>query len=284
MVENCILDIKHLTVSYRRGSQTLIAVDDVSFQVFPGDILGIVGESGSGKSTIAKTIMLLNKNKYTNYQSGKILFHQENILDMNDKTIEKIRGKRIAMIFQNASTALNPVYTIGQQISEMIRIHQNCSKKDLERRVIHLLNEVKLTHPESRLKQYPHELSGGMQQRVMIAMALACQPEVVIADEPTTALDVTTQAEILKLLLSLQKKFGLTILFISHDMGVIAQICNRVLVMYKGKLVEKGKTEDLFCNPYHPYTKALLASIPNVNERVKRLKTLSDFGIEANER
>lgn len=280
MTEKPIIEINNLKINYYSGEKRTHAVKGVSFKVDKGEIIGIVGESGSGKSTIAKSIIRLLNPNYTEIEMGEVIYKGRDILKMNGKELNKVRGKKIAMIFQNASTALDPVYTIGNQIIEMILLHEKIDPKQAKVRAIELLQKVSLSLPEKRLNQYPHELSGGMQQRVMIAIAMACNPDILIADEPTTALDVTTQAQILKLLLRMREEYGLTIIFITHDMGVVAQISNRVLVMYKGKLVEEGATDVLFENPKHPYTRGLLAAIPSINHDQEWLKTIEDFADE----
>lgn len=274
-----MLEIKNLSIEYFSKKNKVKAVNNISFNVFEGEILGIVGESGSGKSTTAKAILQLNDSKNSKISSGSISYNGEDITGLTHERLRNFRGSDISMIFQNATTALNPVLTIGEQIVETIVSHKLMDKNRAKVRAIELLESVKLTYPEKRLKQYPHELSGGMQQRVMIAIALACKPKIIIADEPTTALDVTTQAEILKLLLHLQSELNVTILFISHDMGVIAQICDRVIVMYQGSIMEQDTVYNIFNNPSHDYTKALLASIPSITENQDRLLTVSDFSI-----
>lgn len=275
--EDLILQINHLSVNYYTNKQATQAVKDVSFNIRKGEIVGIVGESGSGKSTIAKSIIKLINPNYTRITQGEVLYKNNNLLKLTNNELRKVRGKKIAMIFQNASTALDPVYTIGNQIMEMLLLHENISKQEAYARALDLLKEVNLSHPEKRMNQFPHELSGGMQQRVMIAIAMSCNPDILIADEPTTALDVTTQARILKLLLRLRDEHGISIIFITHDMGVVAQICDRVVVMYKGALVEEGDTMALFSQPKHPYTKGLLAAIPSIVSNQEWLYTVDDF-------
>ncbi|MDD2192626.1 MAG: ABC transporter ATP-binding protein, partial [Bacteroidales bacterium] len=255
----------------------------ISFWVDRGEILGLVGESGSGKSVSSLSIMGLLPEKYSKVNGGEILFYDKNekepvdILSLKEGEHQKYRGKRIAMIFQEPMTSLNPVQKCGKQVSEIILLHNNISKKKAKDRVLELFAEVLLPDGERVFNAYPHELSGGQKQRVMIAMALSCNPDLLIADEPTTALDVTVQKTILELLKSLQVKYGIGILFITHDLGVIKEIADRVLVLYRGEIVEEGKVGDIFNNPQHSYTKGLIASRPPMNGRPKHLLTISDF-------
>ena len=239
------------------------AVNDVSFNVEKGKTLGIVGESGCGKSITSLSIMGLVE-RPGKIEGGEILFEGEDLLKMTEAQMRNIRGKKIAMIFQEPMTSLNPVYTIGQQLIEALLLHEKMTKQEAKARAIEMLKLVKIPLAERRFDEYPHQLSGGMRQRVMIAMALCCNPAMLICDEPTTALDVTIQAQILHLLLDLQKKNGMSIILITHDLGVVAQTCKRVAVMCGGYVVEEGAVEDIFLHPGHPYTQALIASMPRV--------------------
>lgn len=260
MVEN-ILEVKDLRTSFFTESGEVKAVDGVSFSVPAGKTLGIVGESGSGKSITSLSILRLIQSP-GKIVGGEILFDGKDLLKLSEKEMRKIRGNEISMIFQEPMTSLNPVFTIGDQISEVYRIHQNLSKKEAREKSIEMLKLVGIPSPEKRIDQYPHELSGGMRQRVMIAMALACNPKLLIADEPTTALDVTIQAQILALIKELQQKLHMSVIFITHDLGVVAETCDYVAVMYCGKVVEYADVKTLFKNPQHPYTVGLLNSLP----------------------
>lgn len=258
-----LLEVKNLQVSFFTELGETRAVKDASFQIEKGDFFGIVGESGSGKSVSTKTILRLGP-KNCKVKNGEILFEGRDILKLNQEELRAVRGKEIAMIFQDSLSALNPVYTVGSKMVELIRRHSSVSKAEAKKQAIDLLAAVGITDAEKAMKSYPHELSGGMRQRVMIAMAMSSNPKVLIADEPTTALDVTIQAQILHLLLELQKKNGMSIILITHDLGVVAQTCRRVAVMCGGYVVEEGTVEEIFLNPVHPYTKALIASMPKV--------------------
>ncbi|WP_017470845.1 ABC transporter ATP-binding protein [Amphibacillus jilinensis] len=261
LVEEPILEVRNLQTSFFTEKFEVKAVDGVNFAVPKGKTLGIVGESGSGKSITSLSILRLIKNP-GKIKGGEIIFKGENLLDKTESQMRQIRGNEISMIFQEPMTSLNPVYTVGQQISEAFIIHQNMSKKEAMLRSVEMLELVGIPSPKQRVKQYPHELSGGMRQRVMIAMALACDPELLIADEPTTALDVTIQAQILELMEELQDRLGMSTIMITHDLGVVAETCDYVAVMYMGKVVEYATVKDLFKNPKHPYTVGLLNSLP----------------------
>ncbi len=260
-----ILEVKNLVTKFKTDKGLITAVDDVSFDVYKGKTLGIVGESGSGKSVTALSIMRLIPNPPGIIAGGEILLKGKNVLEVPDLEMRRIRGNKIGMIFQEPMTSLNPVFTVGNQIKEVIKLHQSheLSNKDIEDKTVEMLKLVGIPSPEKRVKEYPHQLSGGMRQRVMIAIALACEPEVLIADEPTTALDVTIQAQILELMNKLQDALGMGIIMITHDLGVVAQTCHDVAVMYCGRMVESTDVKTLFSNPRHPYTKGLLESIPS---------------------
>ena len=259
-----ILEVKDLVVEFNTDRGLITAVNGVNFEVYRGKSIGIVGESGSGKSVSALAIMGLIPNPPGRVKSGIIKYHGENLLDKSVGEMRKIRGNKIAMIFQEPMTSLNPVFTVGNQIEEVLKLHQpELSKEDRLVKGVEMLSLVGIPSPEKRYKEYPHQLSGGMRQRVMIAMALACKPDILIADEPTTALDVTIQAQILELMNKLQKDLGMGIIMITHDLGVVAETCDDVAVMYCGKIVEKSDVKSIFNNPKHPYTKGLIESIPS---------------------
>lgn len=267
-----ILEVKGLCTEFKTERGVVRAVDDVSFSVFAGKTLGIVGESGCGKSVTSLSIMRLIPNPPGKIVAGEILYRGSNLLNFDSAKMRSLRGKDLAMIFQEPMTSLNPVYTVGNQISEAIAIHQNLSGKEIKTRAIEMLKLVGIPAPEKRFDEYPHQLSGGMRQRVMIAMALANDPQVLIADEPTTALDVTIQAQILTLLKSLQQRVGMGMILITHDLGVVAEVCDHVVVMYAGRVVESSPVRELFENPKHPYTQALLRSIPKLRDKPKSSK------------
>jgi peptide/nickel transport system ATP-binding protein len=282
MGQETLLEVKNLVTEFRSESETVKAVNDISFTLSRGETIGIVGESGSGKSVTSLSVMRLIPNPPGKITQGEIIYHSQsqgeiNLVSLSEKQMRTFRGNEIAMIFQEPMTSLNPVYTCGDQVMEAILLHQKCTKKQAEERTLQLFKEVQLPRPEAILKSYPHQLSGGQKQRVMIAMAMSCNPSVLIADEPTTALDVTVQATILELMSKLQKEHNMGILFITHDLGVIAELADKVVVMYKGRIVEQGSVLDIFENPQHPYTKGLLACRPPLNKRLKWLPTVADF-------
>ena len=264
--KNKLLEVKDLKVSFFTPAGEVKALNDVSIHLKEGEVLGIVGESGSGKSVTAYSLMGLTAHP-GKLIGGTLQFNGHEIEEMGEKEMRKIRGKEISIIFQDPMTSLNPVYTIGNQITEVIRLHTDKDKKQAYARAKELLELVGINEPEKRLKQYPHELSGGMRQRVMIAIALACEPKLLIADEPTTALDVTIQAQILELMMELKDKLGMAIIMITHDLGVVASMCDRIAVMYAGRIVEYGTTDDIFYRPHHMYTKGLIRSIPRLDTK-----------------
>ena len=268
------LEVKDLKVGFTVKDQVAVAVDGVSFHVDKGETLCIVGESGSGKSVTSMSIMQLLPSPPARYLAGSILFEGKDLLSLPEKQINQYRGRKIAMIFQEPMTALNPVITIGTQMIETIRAHSSVSRREARRQAIQLLAKVGINDREKRMKQYPHELSGGMKQRIMIAMALSSSPDLLIADEPTTALDVTIQAQILELLKKIKQDFGTTIIFITHDLGVVAGMADRVAVMYAGRIVETAEVRELYHNPRHPYTKGLLSCIPRLTTTEERLTTI----------
>lgn len=277
-----ILSVKNLVTEFHMEDRVVKAVNDVSFELKKGETIGIVGESGSGKSVTSLSAMRLIPSPPGKIAEGKIEFQnkRKNVRDLvkvSEEEMRKLRGNEIAMIFQEPMTSLNPVYTCGNQVQEAIVLHQKVSKKEAKRKTIELFEKVKLPRPEILFDTYPHQISGGQKQRVMIAMAMSCTPALLIADEPTTALDVTVQKTILELMAQLQREFDMGIIFITHDLGVIAELADRVVVMYKGKIVEQGTTWDIFSNPQHPYTKGLLACRPPLSQRLRRLPTVSDF-------
>ncbi len=263
MQQTPVLEVKNLKTAFRTEGGQVIAVDDVSFSVQPGQTLGIVGESGCGKSVTSLSIMGLIPNPPGKIVGGEINFKGKNLVGISQPEMRKIRGNEISMIFQEPMTSLNPVFTIGNQIMETIMLHQKLSKKEARAKAIEMLTLVGIPAPASRVDDYPHQLSGGMRQRVMIAMALSCNPTVLIADEPTTALDVTIQAQILELIKGLREKLKMAVVLITHDLGVVAETCDHVVVMYAGRVVEQGTAEDIFLRPAHPYTRGLLNSIPS---------------------
>ncbi len=266
-----LLEIENLKVSFFTPAGEVKAVDGISYNLNRGEVMGIVGESGSGKSVGAYSIMGLLQSP-GEVVGGSVFFDGEDILKKTDKEMQDFRGNSVSMIFQNPMTCLNPVYTIGNQLIEAVRVHKKVNKGEARERAIEMLNLVGINNPERRMSQYPHEFSGGMRQRVMIAMGLICDPKMLIADEPTTALDVTIQAQIIELMKEIQEKTGMAIIFITHNLGVVAEMCDRVSVMYAGKIVEQGNVDDIFYKPKHPYTLGLLRSMPRVDaEEYERL-------------
>ncbi len=268
MSEN-MLNVENLVIHYETDEEVVEAVNNISFRLKKGEVLGLVGETGAGKTTTALGIMGLLPPKVGHVIQGKIELDGENLFDKSEREMRDIRGKKISMIFQDPMTALNPVKTVGEQIAEVVLLHSRCSKVEALKRAQDMLAMVGIV-PE-RYKDYPHQFSGGMKQRIVIAIALACEPELLIADEPTTALDVTIQAQILDMMRSLQKKQGTSMILITHDLGVVAEMCDHCAVMYAGELVEYGTVEEIFDNPKHPYTKALYQSIPSLDKDVDRL-------------
>jgi len=272
-----LLEVSNLQTQFKLEKNIIRAVKDVSFSVDEGEVLGIVGESGCGKSVTALSIMRLVEPP-GEITGGTVIFRDENnetdLLTLSDKHLEKILGNRISMIFQDPMTSLNPVLSIGYQIMETLRVHRRLSKREAREQGIDLLQSVGISNARQRFDDYPHEFSGGMRQRVMIAMAIACRPKLLIADEPTTALDVTIQAQILNLLRKFGKQFGMSIIIITHDLGVVAQLADRVAVMYAGRIVENASVREIFNRPQHPYTQALIDSIPRLDAQPARLKTI----------
>lgn len=276
MRQDYLLEIEDLRVAFDSEAGQVTAVDGVSFGVVAGRTLGVVGESGCGKSVTSLSVMRLLPKPSGNIIGGRILFRSEgeviDIVSLSSSQVQTIRGKKIAMIFQEPMTALNPVHTVGRQLAETFEIHfPEYSKQDVERECVSILEKVGMPSAAQRLREFPHQLSGGMRQRVMIAIALICRPDILIADEPTTALDVTVQAQILELMKSLQKEMGMAIIFITHDLGVVAEMCDDVVVMYAGKIAEKARVEDLFARPSHPYTRGLIGAIPSLKTKRKSI-------------
>ncbi|GLR59769.1 ABC transporter ATP-binding protein [Rhizobium indigoferae] len=258
-----LLDVRDLETHFFGEDSITRAVGGVSFQVRKGETLGVVGESGCGKSVTSLSILRLLPKLTARTVGGEVRFHGQDLLKLSDREMRKIRGNKIAMIFQDPMTSLSPVHTVGRQIAEAVEIHTRVSRSEAMTKAEEMLRLVRIADPERRLKNYPHEMSGGMRQRAMIAMALACSPELLIADEPTTALDVTIQAQILRLIVDLKERTGTSVMFITHDLGVVAETCQRVIVMYAGQIVEQAMVIDLFARPMHPYTKALMRSVPD---------------------
>jgi peptide/nickel transport system ATP-binding protein len=261
-----LLQIKDLVTEFRTEAGTVRAVDSVSFEIPKGKTLGVVGESGCGKSVTALSVMRLVQDPPGRIASGEILYDGTNLLALREPEMRRIRGNKISMIFQEPMTSLNPVFTCGDQVAEAIVLHQKASKREALAKAVEMFKLVGIPSPEERVRAYPHQMSGGMRQRVMIAMALACHPDLLIADEPTTALDVTIQAQILELLARLQRELGMSIMLITHDLGVVAETCEEVVVMYAGRIVERARAADLFAAPKHHYTAGLLRSVPSFQE------------------
>ena len=274
MKNDTLLSVKNLKTHFSVGNSVVKAVDGISFDLEPGKTFAIVGESGSGKSITALSIMGLLPNNLASVDRGKILFNDQDLLTLDEKEMRKIRGNSVSMIFQEPMTSLNPVYDLSFQISEAIMLHQNKNKQEARKIAIDMLDLVGIPEPQKRIDAFPHELSGGMRQRAMIAMALSCNPKILIADEPTTALDVTIQAQIIELMRDLQKKLGMAIIFITHDLGVVAEISDTVMVMYLGNTMEIANTNKIFSNPKHPYTKSLIEIAPQISEHKREIKVL----------
>lgn len=266
-----IVEVKNLELSFHTFAGEVKAIQGVNFEVFKGETLAIVGESGSGKSVTTKSIMRLLPKSSTEYKNGEIIFDGKDLLKISEKDMQKVRGKDISMIFQDPMTSLNPTMPIGKQIMEPLFKHQKLEKAEAWKKSVELLGLVGMPQPEMRMKQYPHQFSGGQRQRIVIAVALACNPKLLIADEPTTALDVTIQAQILELMKDLQKKIDTSIIFITHDLGVVANVADRVAVMYGGRIVEVGTVDEIFYNPQHPYTWGLLSSMPSLDMAEEKL-------------
>lgn len=273
MSEAPLLQVRDLTTTFRTGRGLLTAVDGISFHINRGERVGLVGESGCGKSVTSRSIIRLVPIPPGRVE-GSIRFEGEELLDKTESEMQRVRGEKISMIFQDPMTCLNPVYSVGEQVAETLRFHRGLSRAEAQAQAVTMLEQVGLPQAAKRLHSYPHELSGGMRQRVMIAIAIACHPALLIADEPTTALDVTIQAQIVELMRELNAEYGMSILFITHDLGVIAEMCDRVLVMYAGQMVESAPIYDLFDRPLHPYTLGLLACIPKLDESKERLQPI----------
>jgi len=271
---NKILDVKNLKTHFNTLRGVVKAVDGISFHVNQGETLGIVGESGSGKSVTCLSVLRLVPAPAGNIEEGEILLNGTDLLSLNAREMRKVRGSQVSMILQDPMTSLNPVYTVGNQVAEPIRIHQQLNKKSAWEKAKEMLGLVKIPSPEVRLFEYPHQMSGGMRQRIVGAMALSCQPRLLIADEPTTALDVTIQSQFIGLLKEIQRELDVSLILVTHDLGIVAKICDRVLVMYAGKIVENAPIRELFNNPMHPYTRALFDSLPKMEQNLKRLTTI----------
>ncbi len=275
VMKNPLLEVRSLTTQFFTEDGVVRAVEDVSFEIFPGEILSLVGESGCGKSVTGLSLLRLISIPPGKIVSGELLFDGRDLMELEEKEMERVRGNDISMIFQEPMTSLNPVFTIGNQIMEAIQLHQNLDKKEARKKAIEMLGRVRIPSPEVRIDSYPHQLSGGMRQRAMIAMALSCQPKLLIADEPTTALDVTIQAQVLRLLKEIQGEMGMAVMLITHDLGVVSEIADRVAVMYAGRIVETGPIEAIFGEMRHPYTKGLWESIPQLKEKRRRLNAIT---------
>jgi oligopeptide/dipeptide ABC transporter ATP-binding protein len=274
-MKNPLLEVRSLTTQFFTEDGVVRAVEDVSFEIFPGEILSLVGESGCGKSVTGLSLLRLISIPPGKIVSGELLFDGRDLMELEEKEMERVRGNDISMIFQEPMTSLNPVFTIGNQIMEALQLHQNLDKKEARKKAIEMLGRVRIPSPEVRIDSYPHQLSGGMRQRAMIAMALSCQPKLLIADEPTTALDVTIQAQVLRLLKEIQGEMGMAVMLITHDLGVVSEIADRVAVMYAGRIVETGPIEAIFGEMRHPYTKGLWESIPQLKEKRRRLNAIT---------
>jgi oligopeptide/dipeptide ABC transporter ATP-binding protein len=270
-----LLEVRNLTLHFFTEEGVVRAVENVSFEIYPGEILGLVGESGCGKSVTGLSLLKLIPIPPGRFLTGDILFDGRHLLQLEEKEMEKVRGNDISMIFQEPMTSLNPVFTIGDQIMEAIILHQELDKTAARKRAMEMLDRVKIPSPDKMIDSYPHQLSGGMRQRAMIAMALSCQPKLLIADEPTTALDVTIQAQVLQLLKEIQREMGMSVLLITHDLGVVAEIADRVAVMYAGRILEYGPIEAIFGKMRNPYTRGLMHSIPQLTEKKTRLNAIS---------
>ena len=266
------LEIKHLVVEYTSGGAVIQAVNGVNLTLNKGETLGLVGETGAGKTTVAKAVLRVLPDPPAKIRGGEINLNGENILSVSEKEMRGIRGKKVSMIFQDPMTALNPVMTIGSQIAEVIRIHNQVSAAEADVKAMKMLEMVGI--PAERFPEYPHQFSGGMKQRVVIAMALACNPELLLADEPTTALDVTIQAQVLEMINELKQKFSTSMILITHDLGVVAETCDNVAVIYAGKIIESGTKADIFLNPQHPYTLGLFSSVPKLHDEASRLSPI----------
>jgi peptide/nickel transport system ATP-binding protein/oligopeptide transport system ATP-binding protein len=269
-----LLEVRDLSIYFFTEEGVIRAVENVSFEIYPGEILGLVGESGCGKSVTGLSLLRLIPIPPGRIVNGEIAFDGRSLLQLEEKEMEKVRGNDISMIFQEPMTSLNPVFTIGDQIMEAIILHQGLNKAEARKRAIEMLERVKIPSPEKRIDSYPHQLSGGMRQRAMIAMALSCQPKLLIADEPTTALDVTIQAQVLRLLKEIQREMGMSVMLITHDLGVVAEIADRVAVMYAGRIFECGPIEAIFGKMRNPYTRGLMQSIPQLGEKKNRLNAI----------
>ncbi len=274
MMKSPLLEVRSLSTHFITEDGVVRAVENVSFEINRGEVLSLVGESGCGKSVTGLSLLRLIPVPPGRIVSGEIFFDGKELLKLEEKEMEGVRGNEISMIFQEPMTSLNPVFTIGNQIIEAIQLHQKLNKVAARKRAIEMLDRVKIPSPEVRIDSYPHQLSGGMRQRAMIAMALSCQPKLLIADEPTTALDVTIQAEVLRLLKEIQREMGMSVMLITHDLGVVSEIADRVVVMYAGRIVESGPIDSIFGGMRHPYTRGLLESIPHLEERRKRLNAI----------